>query len=69
MNCLPPDRARPVTVFVPDATPADISALQTWKGWLFIILTSLLLSLLVHRSATDSDKGSSSHEIAAVILR
>jgi diguanylate cyclase (GGDEF)-like protein/PAS domain S-box-containing protein len=37
-------------VIMPDATAADISALQTWKGWLFIILTSLLLSLLVNRA-------------------
>jgi diguanylate cyclase (GGDEF)-like protein/PAS domain S-box-containing protein len=37
-------------LFMPTATAADISALQTWKGWLFIVLTSLLLSLLVHRA-------------------
>jgi PAS domain S-box-containing protein len=35
---------------MPNATAADISALQTWKGWLFVVLTSLLLSLLVHRA-------------------
>lgn len=41
---------RALLMVLPDATAADISALQTWKGWLFVLLTSLLLSILVRRA-------------------
>ncbi|MDO8862272.1 EAL domain-containing protein [Haliea sp. E1-2-M8] len=41
---------RALLLLLPEGTGADISALQTWKGWIFIVLTSLLLSLLVRRA-------------------
>ncbi|MEQ9464663.1 MAG: EAL domain-containing protein [Haliea sp.] len=41
---------RVLLLLAPNATATGISALQTWKGWLFVLLTSLLLSLLVRRA-------------------
>lgn len=41
---------RALLLLLPDATAVGISAMQTWKGWLFVILTSLLLSILVRHA-------------------
>lgn len=41
---------RILLLLAPDASATVISALQTWKGWLFILLTSLLLNVLVRRA-------------------
>lgn len=40
-------------LLIPDATISDISNYQTLKGWLFIGLTGLLLSILLRRTLTD----------------
>ncbi len=41
---------RALLLLFSDATATNISAMQTWKGWLFVVLTSLLLSILVRRA-------------------
>ncbi|QIB64658.1 sensor domain-containing protein [Kineobactrum salinum] len=44
---------RALLLLIPDATVADISDYQTLKGWLFIVLTGLLLSILLRRTLTE----------------